>query len=196
MARSSLTHDSSRRVALSLGLAVAAFAAVFPLLPESVRPLNFALFGAIGLFVAGRVGLGAGLALMLGAKLVGDLLQWLQNGLQADYLPLPSVYAAFAMYALLGWALLRKSDSPLRIGATAFGASVAFFVVTNFHAWVQQVKPYGYTLSGLGDCYVQAIPFYRGTFMGDMLFTGVLFATYASLVRGTVSAPAVGEVRA
>ena len=69
----------------------------------------------------------------------------------------------------------------VRIGATAIAGSVLFFVVSNFISWLQQVEPYGYSLAGLGNCYVAAIPFYRGTFLGDLLCTGAIFGLYEVL---------------
>ena len=43
--------------------------------------------------------------------------------------------------------------------------------------------PYGYSLAGLADCYAAAIPFYRGTLVGDLVFSGGLFAAHAVLSR-------------
>jgi hypothetical protein len=43
--------------------------------------------------------------------------------------------------------------------------------------------PYGYSLAGLLDCYRAAIPFYRGTLAGDVVFSAGLFAAHAMLSR-------------
>lgn len=178
-----------RRLALGLGLAVAVVAVVFPLMPESVRPWNFAMFGAIGLFVAARVGLLPALGITLGAKLAFDLLNWLTHGQNPDHLPYATVYATYSLYALIGWLMLRHSESPVRIGLTSLGASVVFFLASNFVSWIKQDLPYGYSLAGLGDCYVNAIPFYRGTILGDMFFSAVLFGAYALLSHATAAKP-------
>jgi len=56
--------------------------------------------------------------------------------------------------------------------------SIAFFLVTNFSCWLI-FQGYPHTLTGLLQCYQTAIPFFRYTFAGDMLFTTVFFGIYA-----------------
>jgi hypothetical protein len=57
-------------------------------------------------------------------------------------------------------------------------ASIVFFVVTNFVTW--QVTPwYPRSLSGVWQCYLSAIPFFRYTLAGDLCFAGLLFGGYA-----------------
>ena len=63
------------------------------------------------------------------------------------------------------------------IGCAAV-ASLAFFVVTNFATWAIGGF-YEHTLTGLVQCYVQALPFFRYTLAGDMVFATVLFSGYA-----------------
>jgi hypothetical protein len=168
---------------LALGLLVAVPAAVFPLLDERYRPLNFAAFGALGLFVAARVGLFPALLLSLGAKLAFDLLQARQHGFDPDYLPDPTVYAGFALYAVFGWLFLRRTESPWRIAGVAVLSSLPFFLVTNFAAWYAKALPYPDTLDGLLLSYQMGLPFYRGTLASDLVFAGVLFGLHAALSR-------------
>jgi hypothetical protein len=172
-----------RPMTLLLGLAVAAAAAAFPLLDEQYRPFNFAAFGALGLFVAARVGLFPALLLCLGAKLGSDLLNYRHHGFDAAYLPDPVVHACFAVYAVLGWALLRRTESPWKICGVAVLGSVVFFLTTNFAVWLDPALGYDRTPAGLLRSYQMAIPFYRGTFVGDLAFTGVLFGLHAVLSR-------------
>ena len=37
---------------------------------------------------------------------------------------------------------------------------------------------YSHSFAGLLECYVNAIPYARGTFTGDLVFAGVFFATF------------------
>ena len=46
---------------------------------------------------------------------------------------------------------------------------------------MHQALPYGYSLEGLADCFRQGLPFYRGTLLGDLTFTGLLFATHTAV---------------
>ena len=48
----------------------------------------------------------------------------------------PIVYACLAINVFLGRALLKNSQSILRIGSVSVLASTIFFVVTNFFVWV------------------------------------------------------------
>ena len=65
------------------------------------------------------------------------------------------------------------------------GASVAFFLVTNLAIWIQSAVGasamafYDASLLGLLHCYGQALPFFRYTLAGDLLFTTLLFGSWA-----------------
>lgn len=191
--------DRPRPSPLALGLAVAVFlvAAVgIPLIPEQVRPWNFAAFGAIALFVAargGRFGLTAALVLALGTKLASDLLNYRAHGYDAEYLPFTApafglaVYGGLAAYAVLGWGLLRRSGNPARVGGVAACGSMLFYLITNFASWLHQDLPYPQTAVGLVESYWLGLPFFRGTLIGDLTFTGLLFGLYAVVSALTVS---------
>ena len=74
----------------------------------------------------------------------------------------------------------------------ALGSSVLFFLVTNFGVWLG-FNTYDRSWTGLLDCYVAAIPFFRYTLAGDMFFAVVLFGSYAlamNLVPARSTAPA------
>ena len=188
-------------LAVLLAAAVALPAALLPLMPETLRPFNFTAFGAIAVFAAvrgGRSGWVVGLGLCLGAKLVSDLLNYRQHGYDADYLPFVTapalsllVYGGLAVYALLGRAVAGRGVV-WGMSAAVLG-SVLFFLTTNFGSWLALDLPYAPGLAGLLESYTMALPFYRGTFTGDVLFTGGLFATHAVLVRAV--APAAVPVR-
>ena len=68
--------------------------------------------------------------------------------------------------------------SSLGIFGCSLFASIAFFLVTNFAVWWQGTW-YTADIGGLVQCYVQALPFFRYTLTGDLLFTIVLFGGYA-----------------
>lgn len=178
-----------RPLALVLAAAVAVPAA---LIPEMDRPWGFAAFGAVALFAAargGRLGLAAGLALALGAKLVYDLMNYSRHGYDADYLPIWNLYLCFAAYGVLGWALLRRTENPLRIGGVTLLASLLFFLVTNFGSWLGQSLPYDRGPAGLLESYWMALPFWRGTLVSDLVFSGALFGLHAALSRAFVPVP-------
>ena len=90
-------------------------------------------------------------------------------------------YGAFALIVLFGMFLLKK----IRISnliASALGASVIFFIVSNFGVWFSGMM-YPKTLSGLMTCYVAGIPFFQNTIAGDLVYTSVLFGAFEFSVR-------------
>jgi hypothetical protein len=122
------------------------------------------------------------------------------------------VYASLLLYVVIGRMIAHKASFLWIVGASLLG-SLQFFLVTNFFEWLFQPlhwhqipEPYRYPrdLSGLVACFVAALPFFQadysfsvlhlftigdvrlglfGTFVGDLLFTGLLFGTYGVLSR-------------
>jgi hypothetical protein len=80
--------------------------------------------------------------------------------------------------------LLASNRSPLRVGAASLAASISFFVVSNlcvFLVWNMYPK----TLAGLVTCYSLAVPFFRNTVGGDLIFTAAFFAIPALVAMAT-----------
>lgn len=155
----------------------AAFSRLLP------HPLNFTPIAAMAL--AGGVYLDKKLAFVLpiAALLISD---WF-----IGYFPiLFFTYGSFLMIGLIGlWLKSHKKALPI-LGATLF-SSILFFVVTNFGVWIVGPEMYPRTLAGLSECYVAAIPFFRNTVLGDLLYTGVLFGLFellSSLVKNPAGA--------
>ena len=81
----------------------------------------------------------------------------------------------------IGYALVRKVDA-LRVVGASLASAISFFLVSNFAVWAFG-SMYAKNLSGLVQCYRLAIPFFRGTFASDLIFTPVLFSVpYALLL--------------
>ena len=94
------------------------------------------------------------------------------------------VYAMLTLPVLAGRPLRRSLEE--RSAATfwrptatvlsgSLAASLAFFLVTNFGAWLW-FDMYPKTWGGLMESYVAAIPFFRYTVAGDLFFAVALFA--------------------
>jgi hypothetical protein len=62
----------------------------------------------------------------------------------------------------------------LRIGAASLVASVSFFLISNFMVWVVW-DMYAKNFGGLLACYAAALPFFRNTVTGDLVFSAVFF---------------------
>jgi hypothetical protein len=86
-------------------------------------------------------------------------------------------YVTFAWYAAVLWLGTRlgaKTKWVPVIGA-ALASSVSFYLVSNFATWASW-DLYPKTLSGLIECYVAALPFFRHALAGDLIFTAAMFA--------------------
>jgi hypothetical protein len=74
----------------------------------------------------------------------------------------------------IGYLLVRKAE-PLRVVGASLASAISFFLVSNFATWLFQ-DLYAKTFAGLVQCYTMAIPFFRGTFASDLIYTPVLFS--------------------
>jgi hypothetical protein len=84
------------------------------------------------------------------------------------------IWAWYVAVLMLG-TKLRENKKPLWIMASALGSSVAFYLLSNFAVWAAY-NMYPKTLTGLVACYTLAIPFFKPSLIGDLLFTAGMFA--------------------
>ena len=137
------------------------------------HPPNFTPIGAMALFGGAQLGRRTlAFVVPLGAMLLSDAIIGFHSGMAF-------VYASFAATVLIGWAV-RAGLTPLRIGAAALASSVLFFLVTNFGTWATSGM-YPRDMAGLTACYAAAIPFFRNTVAGDLVYAALLFGGFALL---------------
>ncbi len=86
-----------------------------------------------------------------------------------------TIYGAL-LFPLVFAPFLRKRLSPVRIGGSALIAAILFYVVTNFAVWLTY---YPQSLGGLLECYGLALPFLAKKLIGDLLWSGAIFGSYA-----------------
>ncbi len=87
------------------------------------------------------------------------------------------VYGCFGLVVCLGFGLRKGSRAGAIIARTLAGA-LLFFIITNLAVWALG-SLYPRTYPGLVECYVAAIPFFRNSLAGDLLYTGLLFGGLA-----------------
>lgn len=58
----------------------------------------------------------------------------------------------------------------------ALGGALIFYILTNFGVWLS--GSYGYTLVGLTNCYVLALPFFGYTLISTLLFSVIIESVY------------------
>lgn len=85
-------------------------------------------------------------------------------------------YGAFALIVLFGMSVIRKVRVPTLL-LSALGASVIFFLVSNFGVWFSSGM-YPHTTEGLTACYAAGIPFFKNTAAGDLFYTAILFGAF------------------
>jgi hypothetical protein len=151
-----------------IGVILILLAALSRLLPH---PANFSPLAAMAL--AGGVYLDKRFALFvpLAALFVSDLFLGFHNTILF-------VYGSFVLIGIVGlWLKSHKTVLPV-LGATLI-SSVIFFVVTNFGVWLTGGGwNYPKTIQGLIECYAMAVPFFRNTVLGDLVYVGLLFGTF------------------
>ena len=99
------------------------------------------------------------------------------------------VYAGFALTVFIG-IKIQKSITLSHVAASAVGASVLFFVLTNLGVWATSGM-YPMTANGLMQAYVAAIPFFQNSLIGNLVFTALMFGGYALLQRTLLTAQQV-----
>ena len=171
-----------RWLVLLLVLILGAFSRILP------HPLNFSPIAALGLFAAGHfVRSWQALFLPLAAVWLSDL--YLNNVVYGAYYEdfvwfYEGFYWQYGAYLLMGvWGLaLFQRLSWLRVGLGALGASVIFFLLSNFGVWYSGTM-YEPSLSGLMLCYVAGLPFFKASLLGDIFYTFVLFGGFELVQR-------------
>lgn len=98
-----------------------------------------------------------------------------------DWRVMTSVYLALAFPAVLG-PFIRSKFTAGRVIASAIASSTLFFLLTNFAVW-SFASMYPRTLNGLVQCYGAAVPFFRNTLTGDLVWSGVFFGAYGAFRR-------------
>ena len=139
------------------------------------HPWNLTSVGAVALF-AGAYLEDRRLAFLvpLGALFLSDLVLGFYQGMAVTYL-------AFALIVGLGlW--LGRHRTPLRIARATLAGSVLFFVLTNLGVWTFGAM-YPHNGAGLLACFTAALPFFRGTLIGDASYSLILFGGFALLER-------------
>jgi hypothetical protein len=164
-------------------------AVIFRFLPHE---FNFAPLGAALLFFGAKMPRNQAW-MALGLVAVSDVILTkfvYAYPFTADHLVVFAWYIAIVMFG----SLLRDNETPLKLAGASLFCSTSFFVASNFAVWAFS-DMYAKTLEGLGTAFVMAIPFFRNTFMGDMLFTAVFFGTPV-LITGVQRALAANRTAA
>lgn len=144
------------------------------------HPFNFSPVAALALFGGARYSnKAAAFIIPLAAVWVSDL--FLNFAWYGKFVPFYDgalfTYASFIMIVLLGMFGLKKLSAG-RLIAVSLSASLIFFVVSNFGVWAFS-NMYPLSVEGLLSCYMAALPFFRNTLAGDLVYSFAIFYGYA-----------------
>jgi hypothetical protein len=149
---------------------------------------NFSPLGALGLFGAAyfkrkwQVFLIPIAAIWISDVLVNNVLYssyyssftWVYDGFYWQY-------GSYLLIALVGLFIFKKVNAT-RVLAGALSATVLFFFVSNFGSWASSPL-YPKSFAGLMSAFAAGIPFIKGTLLGNLIYSGVLFGSFALLQR-------------
>ena len=108
---------------------------------------------------------------------IGDLFLGFQSTMFFTYISL-------AVAVLIGLNIKRFSFAEILLGGLS--SSLAFFIITNFGAWLT-LEMYEKNLSGLLQSYVLAIPFFHNTLISTLLYLFVLKFLFIFTVKKKVA---------
>jgi hypothetical protein len=94
-------------------------------------------------------------------------------------------YVATALIVGIGILFLNRISAPKLLGS-ALGASILFFLITNFGSWMYN-PVYPNNLGGLGASYIAGLPFLSGHLIGNIVYTFVLFTAYELVVNKSLA---------
>jgi hypothetical protein len=145
------------------------------------HPFNLTPVGASAVFAGRQLSLLSAIALSWLGLLVANVALARFKGYPVVDGSTPFVFAAVGLQVLLGHALRKVRGGAY--GAAAAGALI-FFVLSNLGTFLGS-NLYPHTTGGLWACYVAALPFLRGTLLGDLLWTAALTPLYRWAERRT-----------
>lgn len=142
------------------------------------HPPNVVCLGALGLFAGcylnGRRAYLVPLAVLLISDLVGHLLGIAGMGFYSPIAML-MVYSGALLAVPMGrW--MRSTSGWHKYPVGSLCASTTFFLFSNLGVWLAGWYPM--TAAGLVSCYVNAIPFFGYTLVGDLGFVVLLFGSW------------------
>ncbi len=134
---------------------------------------NFTPVGALAIFAGFLLRRRWATAVPLAAMLVSDLLIGFY-----EPMIMAAVYASLALSVLIGRSV--KKSTAGGVAAASLAGSSVFFLATNFAVWAFGTW-YPRTGAGLTACFINAIPFFRNTVLGDLFFSALFFGAYAAV---------------
>ena len=159
-------------------IVLASFSRIIPHMP------NFSPLGVMGIFGAAYfTKKWQAFLIPIAATWLSDL--FINNIIYAEYYPTftwfyQGFYWQYGSYLLIVLAaiFIFKNVKIETVFAGALTSTAIFFLISNFGCWIGSPL-YAQNISGLITCYAAGIPFLKGTMLGDLFYSAVLFGTFA-----------------
>ena len=91
------------------------------------------------------------------------------------------VYSGYILTILISVYLGKSNTLNSKLLNVAIG-SLIFFIISNFGVWISGLM-YPLNFVGFSECYIAAIPFYKNTLLGTIIYSGVFFGIAEILER-------------
>jgi hypothetical protein len=134
------------------------------------HPWNVTPMGALALFAGAYLPRRVAWLVPAGAGIAVDLIIGLYTPLMMIF-----VYCAYAASTLIAGRLLRQRRSVHRVGIAVTAGATAFYLISNLGPWIILYPP---TMDGLVGCYVNALPFFGRSLLGDGVYATMLFGSF------------------
>jgi hypothetical protein len=118
------------------------------------------------------------------AQFIGDVYFQLFTDVKGFY-GISQIFTYIGLVAATVLGIAMKKQNPLNIVAFTLASSIVFFILSNFGHYAQGWN--GYSGAALVKTYVDAIPFFKNSLIGDMIGSTVLFGAYYLLQQATVA---------
>lgn len=119
------------------------------------------------------------------SSLIGDAIIAYTNNYSFLHSTIVFVYGAYFMIVILGEKIQKSTYPILSIATFGVVASLVFFVTTNLGVWLMD-NMYPKNSTGLIECFVLAIPFYKYSFVSDLIYIPIIFGTYALVTQPNI----------
>ncbi|MDH7475986.1 MAG: hypothetical protein QHH09_00750 [Microgenomates group bacterium] len=135
------------------------------------HPANFTPVAAVALFSGANFSSGWAFLIPLSAMFLSDFFLGFHSTM---------IYVYFSFLIIFYLGRLIKTASFRRIFFISVVSSVLFFLITNFGVWLTSGM-YLKNLNGLIICYLNGLPFFRQTIVGDWVYVFGFFYGYRFL---------------
>lgn len=86
-----------------------------------------------------------------------------------------TTWAWYGMAMALGWILLHARTNFVRVAAAVLLGPTSFWIVSDYAVWAGS-SMYPHTVTGLRDCFIAALPFYRNDLASTAIVAGLAFS--------------------